>query len=63
MKFKNKLPNWLETVKILQIWDDHDYGLNDGGKNYRHKEVSQEIYLNFWEFHKMISEDIKKESF
>ena len=45
---KNKLPNWLETVKILQIWDDHDYGLNDGGKNYRHKEISQEIYLNFW---------------
>jgi len=45
---KNKLPDWLENIEILQIWDDHDYGLNDGGKNYRHKEISQEIYLNFW---------------
>ena len=45
---KNKLPDWLENIEIFQIWDDHDYGLNDGGKNYRHKEISQEIYLNFW---------------
>ena len=26
---KNKLPDWLENIEILQIWDDHDNGLTD----------------------------------
>ena len=28
---KNKIPSWLFQKKILTIWDDHDYGKNDGG--------------------------------
>ena len=30
------------------IWDDHDYGLNDGGKDYSFKEKSKELFLDFW---------------
>ena len=31
------------------IWDDHDYGLNDGGKNYAFKEQAKELFLDFWD--------------
>ena len=48
-KQKNNFPKWMEDVKILPIWDDHDYGLNDAGSEYPQKRQSQEIYLNFWE--------------
>ena len=30
------------------IWDDHDYGQNDGGKNYKFKNESKELFLRFW---------------
>ena len=30
------------------IWDDHDYGMNDAGKDYPYKEISKELFLNFW---------------
>ena len=31
------------------IWDDHDYGLNDGGKEYLLNEKSKELFLEFWD--------------
>ena len=34
---------------IEAIWDDHDYGLNDGGKNYLYRDLSKELFLDFWE--------------
>ena len=34
------------------IWDDHDYGLNDGGKEYLLREKSKELFLEFWEIPK-----------
>jgi alkaline phosphatase D len=30
------------------LWDDHDYGKNDGGSEFKHKEKSLDI---FWTFH------------
>ncbi|MFP5457779.1 MAG: alkaline phosphatase D family protein [Bacteriovoracia bacterium] len=36
-----------ERVPMLGTWDDHDYGQNDGGANYRHKQISQERFLDF----------------
>ena len=30
------------------IWDDHDYGMNDSGKDYPYKESSKKLFLNFW---------------
>ena len=37
------------AVPILAVWDDHDYGWNDAGKEYRFKESSKEIFLDFWD--------------
>ena len=33
---------------FLAVWDDHDYGANDAGKEYPKKEESKEIFLSFW---------------
>lgn len=32
---------------IIGIWDDHDYGINDGGKNYAQKKASKELMFDF----------------
>ena len=37
-----------ETVKIFPIWDDHDYGINDGGKDWIHKEKAKRLFLDFF---------------
>ena len=37
----------LGQTNVLGIWDDHDYGLNDGGKEWHFKEKSQELFLDF----------------
>ncbi|ALS33403.1 alkaline phosphatase D [Pseudoalteromonas translucida KMM 520] len=34
---------------IIAMWDDHDYGQNDAGKKYPHKEESRQIMLDFWQ--------------
>ncbi len=36
------------AVPVLAIWDDHDYGENDAGKDYPFKEESREIFFDFW---------------
>ena len=36
-----------ESTKILGTWDDHDYGMNDGGVTFSAKAKSQEAFLNF----------------
>ena len=38
----------LKTCPVLATWDDHDYGINDGGKNYPKKKESAEICLDFF---------------
>lgn len=37
------------STPILATWDDHDYGTNDIGRHYAHKEESKEIFLDFWQ--------------
>ncbi len=37
-----------DTVNHLAVWDDHDYGLNDGGVEFAHKAVSKDLFLDFW---------------
>lgn len=32
----------------LAIWDDHDYGENDAGREYPMKQASKDIFLDFW---------------
>jgi alkaline phosphatase D len=36
-------------TKVLGVWDDHDYGVNDGGKEYPKKEESKNIFLEFFD--------------
>ena len=36
-----------ETVPVTGTWDDHDYGLNDGGANFEARSRSQVELLSF----------------
>eukprot|EP01084_Bolivina_argentea_P008865 16572_1 len=47
MVIKDK--HWLtlkQKTKILSIWDDHDYGQNDGTYKNKYRELAKELYLN-----------------
>jgi alkaline phosphatase D len=49
-KKQKKHPIYQDIVSqtvIEGIWDDHDYGLNDGGKDYTMKKSSQKEFLKF----------------
>ncbi|WP_343485835.1 alkaline phosphatase D family protein [Allomuricauda sp. d1] len=36
-----------EATFITGTWDDHDYGLNDGGEEFEVKQESQQVFLDF----------------
>ncbi len=38
-----------ERVPFLRVWDDHDYGLNDGGANFAHKAKAAGLFHEFWQ--------------
>ena len=38
----------LATPRVLAIWDDHDYGVNDGGADFALKRQSEALFLDFW---------------
>lgn len=40
------------SLPIMAIWDDHDYGSNDSGKEYGLKDQSQQVFLDFFGFAK-----------
>ncbi|NTS78135.1 alkaline phosphatase family protein [Catenovulum sp. SM1970] len=35
--------------EVLAIWDDHDYGENDAGREYPNKHASKKLFLDFWQ--------------
>lgn len=37
-----------DSVSHLAVWDDHDYGLNDGGGDFPFKAVAKDLFLDFW---------------
>ena len=41
LKSKSSYQNLLQTTVVYGIWDDHDYGLNNAGREYHHKERSR----------------------
>lgn len=43
-KFYEKLRN---SVKVIGVWDDHDFGLNDSGEEFEKKHLFRDIYLDF----------------
>ena len=36
------------AAPVLTVWDDHDYGLNDAGAEYRFKEQSEKLFEYVW---------------
>ena len=47
-QYKN-LENFLNNVETEFIWDDHDFGLNDGGSSYRYKDKAKDLFLKTWQ--------------
>lgn len=46
------IPNFARlraTLPHLATWDDHDYGLNDGGADFPHRQASKAEFLRFWQ--------------
>jgi alkaline phosphatase D len=37
----------LKSTPIMATWDDHDYGVNDGGIEFAKKEEAQQLFLDF----------------
>ena len=46
--FGSVMPTWLKETELLVIWDDHDFGLNDGGASYKYRSQSQKLFNDFW---------------
>jgi alkaline phosphatase D len=38
----------LKTCPVHATWDDHDYGVNDGGAEYPRRKESQQVFLDFF---------------
>jgi alkaline phosphatase D len=36
-----------ESTKVIGVWDDHDYGVNNGASNFAKKDEVREIFLDF----------------
>ena len=39
--------DFIKNVEVIGTWDDHDYGLNDGGKENSKKAEAQTLFLDF----------------
>jgi alkaline phosphatase D len=39
--------NFIRKTPVTGIWDDHDFGKNDGGKDFKFKHTSEKLFLNF----------------
>lgn len=38
----------ITTTKVFTTWDDHDYGLNDGGNDFPKRQDAQRVFMDFW---------------
>jgi len=46
-KTKPEYAAFIQNTPTIGIWDDHDYGKNDGGKEWKIKKQSKQILLDF----------------
>ena len=37
-----------KTTPVVAMWDDHDFGENDGGGDFPMKDASRRVFLDFW---------------
>lgn len=47
LKTNKAYSEFASEIEILATWDDHDYGINDGGIEYSEKEASKQLFLDF----------------
>ena len=47
LKSKTSYQNLLHSTTVYGTWDDHDYGLNNAGRDYQHKDRSRADLFNF----------------
>jgi alkaline phosphatase D len=50
--------NLRNQMPVIGVWDDHDYGKNDLGKEYPYKKESQQLFLDFFD---VSEEDSRRE--
>lgn len=43
-----ELTDFRSKVPMMITWDDHDFGINDGGANFAFREWSETIFETFW---------------
>ena len=41
--------NFTKQIPMVETWDDHEFGENDGGADYPKKVESQQLFLNFYD--------------
>lgn len=46
-KSRRSYQRMIQSTEIYGVWDDHDYGINDGGKEYAKKDESKLLMLDF----------------
>jgi len=49
VKNDSKYQIFKKEIDILGTWDDHDYGVNDGGIEFIKKDSAQQLFLDFFD--------------
>ena len=45
---KPEFVHFRSNIPVMAVWDDHDYGTNDGHADFDLKEESQQLFLDFF---------------
>jgi alkaline phosphatase D len=45
------------SAQMLATWDDHDFGINDGGAEHPYRERAKELFLDFFE---IAADDVRR---
>lgn len=45
---KEPFKSFVKNVPIIATWDDHDYGLNNGGKTFTHKNAAKSYFMRYY---------------
>ena len=49
LKDSQTFANFRNQTPMMYTWDDHDFGVNDGGAEYPFKEKAEELFLEAWD--------------